>query len=1106
MIDIITPPNPRGEEAPQVPASEAAQERVLTDMPMTLGYRPNLPLSMLWGDDALPPYWEVLRRVEAMASHPVISVAMMYYRGAIYPAEFEVKASSSEVGAFALAQVRRFWSRDLPLAQLKYEYGWGGYEVVYREKQGFLQYDGILEFSPIDVQVLTRKKQYVGIRVRNGDGEGDEINLWGGRKHLPAKGLWLTHNRRYHRWHGRTQYYAAYKPWWEVAARDGSEEVTCNGIYRFAYHGPVVRYPQGSENAVRTRPGDSRQDMRDTALGFADGAKAGVSVAMSSKRDSKGEYEWDLEWPDHTIDVSGLLAFDEAWVKKMFFGIGVPPEVIQASDSGSGYSGRAIPKEAFYVSQQHNADDTLRPFMDQSVSPLICWNFGPEHWAEVTVKPLLKTQAQQSGGMPGQPEQANVQGQPPGGGPPAPGGGPKPTGAAPGGQAPDLAALFGGGGKPGQQTQTMSLANGDSITWLTAPTNSEATTTTETLALPPVTDANVVAAEIHLARPVIAVEEIAAEAGTGYKRLLQRIRKELLVALRGRDVQIVADTIAAILRKYQPMLAKLLTDAKLSAALAGAWDLAHKAPDGLFERDLTSASILEQALYGRPAAEIAAARAALGRAGATGATPPQATTPTEPESSWTPPPEPDEARPIVSFPMIEEAAADLAGRRAMTRGDFDVLHAEARDDAFTVAGMATEAAIEKVRDQVAAAVAHGHTMDEFAKRVEDELGRGTFLSPMHMETVFRVNVMSGYAAGQERLLDDPRVGDYFPYVQRDATHDDRVRPEHLSMETHGIQGTNIYRRDDPVFQKYKAPWDYNCRCIDTYLTVHQAAAKGIHEAMEWERTGEPPAVPTYVPMPGFEPSPNWQRLALAQIGVQWLEAARGPDGRFLPKGLAGTAPKAGATALVAAKPADEIKIEPNKGPHDQPKKASSQFNLADAKFPHDQPSPIIELTRLVNEIPNTWLAPDGKEDKFHVTALYGLEDDDPEGVRGLLRDFGPVKMQLGEVSLFPADEKHDYDVVKVDVESPDLVRLHEMLKKLPHTLTHKEFRPHVTLAYVRPGLADGMIGDESLVGKEMTCDTLMFCNRDREQVAVSLVGKKEIDKEPAFAALGLRVA
>lgn len=113
----------------------------------------------------------------------------------------------------------------------------------------------------------------------------------------------------------------------------------------------------------------------------------------------------------------------------------------------------------------------------------------------------------------------------------------------------------------------------------------------------------------------------------------------------------------------------------------------------------------------------------------------------------------------------------------------------------------------------------------------------------------------------------------------------------------------------------------------------------------------------------------------------------------------------------------------------------------------------IRLRGMARLIPDDLLCESegGREDRPHVTILYGLHDGTAESVRRVVAATGPIKLKLGRVSVFPGGEGKDFDVVKVDVDSPDLRRLNYRLKALPHTETHKGYKPHATLAYVKKG-------------------------------------------------------
>lgn len=170
------------------------------------------------------------------------------------------------------------------------------------------------------------------------------------------------------------------------------------------------------------------------------------------------------------------------------------------------------------------------------------------------------------------------------------------------------------------------------------------------------------------------------------------------------------------------------------------------------------------------------------------------------------------------------------------------------------------------------------------------------------------------------------------------------------------------------------------------------------------------------------------------------------------------------------------------GPH---KFANTQINL-----PPELAGPILALA---SQIPNQDLAKDGRESQAHVTVKYGLHQDDPAAVKELLKDEKPVRMTLGRVSLFPAKEGDaqrggsDFDVLKVDVDSSDLHRINAKLcDSLEHTDTFPRYCPHITIAYLRPGLGKKYVEmwENCVVGKSWEADRITFCAKDGTQTDI----------------------
>jgi hypothetical protein len=119
----------------------------------------------------------------------------------------------------------------------------------------------------------------------------------------------------------------------------------------------------------------------------------------------------------------------------------------------------------------------------------------------------------------------------------------------------------------------------------------------------------------------------------------------------------------------------------------------------------------------------------------------------------------------------------------------------------------------------------------------------------------------------------------------------------------------------------------------------------------------------------------------------------------------------------------------------------------------------------------------GKETDCHITILYGFHDDvSAEDVKNLLNNNikFPIKVKLTGISVFNNPE---FDVVKIDIESEDLVNLNTLVKKLPYTSDFPQYQPHITIAYVKPGMGSKYVGKFK---KDLEHSTykLFFCDVD----------------------------
>lgn len=109
----------------------------------------------------------------------------------------------------------------------------------------------------------------------------------------------------------------------------------------------------------------------------------------------------------------------------------------------------------------------------------------------------------------------------------------------------------------------------------------------------------------------------------------------------------------------------------------------------------------------------------------------------------------------------------------------------------------------------------------------------------------------------------------------------------------------------------------------------------------------------------------------------------------------------------------------------------------------------------------------------HVTVKFGLNHDvNLQDVRDIVEGFGAIDVEFGDVASFGVDEtQSDFEVIKVDVNGDKLRELNNKLSELPNSDKHPEYKPHATLAYVKPGTAQKYLSIHNpLKGRKVTLD------------------------------------
>jgi hypothetical protein len=331
----------------------------------TSDYRPSVLSSAIpWLDDAV--YFRTAE-VERMKYDPRVEYGLGILKAPVHTATWEVKAVVPEIGQFVDQVLKRLWRRDLDKCLRMLEYRIAGGEVLYKDDEGDgrIEFDELKEIHPHDLTPLQLHGKLWGLEVSGCQWQGRPVRLGAPR-------YWFMSNRpQFGQFYGQSVLSAVYPRWVEKNGRHGAIGSRRMWANKLAFSGGTIYYPPGE---TEVSPGQFVAN-QDLARQIVEYYENGGMLTLPSVFDEDGNQLWRWEPPQINGDFEQILSYPKTLDAEMLEGMGVAPEMAAAFESGSGYSGRAVPAMLFFLSCDRVVDTAIEMADRDVCKPLVAHNW-----------------------------------------------------------------------------------------------------------------------------------------------------------------------------------------------------------------------------------------------------------------------------------------------------------------------------------------------------------------------------------------------------------------------------------------------------------------------------------------------------------------------------------------------------------------------------------------------------------------------------------------------------------------------------------------------------------------------------------------------------------
>jgi hypothetical protein len=338
--------------------------------------------------DELPPF--ALQTAEMMRYDPQVRIALAARNGLLMSAQVDVTGPQTALNRWVQLQWERIWQQyahQLLKAKL---YGFMPFEVVYGETlagefRGLIEVTALKDRHPRDCRLLVQNDEPVGHILRQQD---REVELFA------PLALTATFDAECTNPYGCALLARAYPSWYEKWMDGGAKRTIRLRMIKDAYLGDIFWYPP--DRKVQLSDG-TEVSWREIAREMIEARQSGGAMTLPLLYDQEGRKLVDYTPPQSMGGHTAIFDWKKDLDIEIWKTLEVPPEIIQASSTGSGYSGRWIPFIVALSAVQTEFAELIRCVDRDVLRPIAQLNFGEVPQYEIRARSLTETYGERFG-------------------------------------------------------------------------------------------------------------------------------------------------------------------------------------------------------------------------------------------------------------------------------------------------------------------------------------------------------------------------------------------------------------------------------------------------------------------------------------------------------------------------------------------------------------------------------------------------------------------------------------------------------------------------------------------------------------------------------------